>query len=421
MARAPRVVLVDSFSRTKSTADAFAAAGAQLVRVQSGKTVPRLFAGPVDLSAYLENIVHDGDLARTAALCAAHEPAAVVAASEPGVELADALSAQLGLLTNGTELSQARRDKYLMTETVRRAGLAAARQIRPASAGELREWHEALGGRVVVKPLRSGAGDGVHFCDTPSESAAAFAALDGVVNGFAQVNDGVVAQEYVRGTEYVVNMVSRDGRHHATDIWRTARISVNGILDFASSVHLVRRRGEVQDRLVAYAEEVLDALGIRHGPAHAEIKLTESGPVLVEVGARAGGGRLPLYVKELLGESQLDLTVDAYLAPGKFHARTGGDYPIGPYFVVVPMVSPVAGILRGYRHLDRIRKLESFHDMSIDVRPGSRIVPTVDDMTPLRVLLKHDSEETVLRDTGTLKYLDGESFYELEPGAVPMP
>ncbi|MGI5350686.1 ATP-grasp domain-containing protein [Streptomyces sp. CA-250714] len=419
MPNAPRVVIVDSFPGTKSTADEFAASGAELIRVQSSKVVPTLFDGPFDLSVYLDNIVHEGDLTRTAELCAAYEPDAVVAGSEPGVELTDALSAELGLLTNGVELSPARRDKYVMIETIRAAGLAAARQIRATSAEELAEWHRSLGERVVIKPLKSGAGDGVHFCDTPEESVAAFQELNGAVNGFSEINDGVVAQEYLRGTEYVVNMVSRDGRHHVTDIWRTARISVNGILDFASSVHLLRRRGEVQDRLVAYAEKVLDALGIRHGPSHAEIRMTESGPVLVEVGARAGGGRLPLFTKELLGESQLDLTVDAYLAPEKFHARVGGDYPIGPYFVVVPMVCPVEGTLRGYRHLDRIRELESFHSMIIDIEPGSRIVPTTDDITPMRVLLQHDSEETVLRDTGTIKYLDGEGFYELETEPQP--
>jgi hypothetical protein len=45
-------------------------------------------------------------------------------------------------------------------------------------------------------------------------------------------------------------------------------------------------------------------------------------------------------------------------------------------------------------------------------------VPTTTDLLPLLVLLEHDSEETVLRDAGTINYLDGESFYELEPEAV---
>ena len=41
--------------------------------------------------------------------------------------------------------------------------------------------------------------------------------------------------------------------------------------------------------LVAYATQVLDALGIRHGAAHAEIILTPTGPCLVEIGCRPQG------------------------------------------------------------------------------------------------------------------------------------
>jgi carbamoylphosphate synthase large subunit len=419
MSSARRVVVVDAYGTTKALADEFRAAGVDLVRVQSSPAVPALFQSrPVDRADYVDDIVHDGDLTATLAKCRAHEPIAVVVGEEPGIELADELSAGLGLLTNGVELSEARRDKYAMIEAARRAGLTTMRQIRPESAEEVFEWHRSTGGRIVIKPLRSTGGDGLHFCDTPEESAVAFDKVVGAVNLYSERNAGVVAQEYLRGTEYSVNTVSRDGRRHITDIWRTARISVNGIIDFANQVHLMRRRGEVQDRLADYAGRVLDALDIRHGPAHLDIKMTEEGPALVEVGARLCGGRVPSFAREMLGESQIDLTVDAYLNPQRFHERTGGDYPAGRHFAIVPMACPVEGTLRGYRHLDRIRELESFREMIVFTKPGERIVPTTTDLLPLLVLLEHDSEETVLRDAGTINYLDGESFYELEPEAV---
>jgi biotin carboxylase len=422
MSSARRVVIVDAYGTSKALAEEFRAAGVELVRVQSSPAVPGLFQGrPVDLTDYADNIVHDGDLAATLAKCRAHDPVAVVVGEEPGIELADVLSTELGLLTNGVEMSAARRDKYAMIEAVRRAGLTTMRQIRAESAEELFDWHRSVGGRVVLKPLRSTGGDGLHFCDTPADSARCFDKVVGALNLYSERNTGVVAQEYLRGTEYSVNTVSRDGRRHVTDIWRTARISVNGIIDFASQVHLMRRRGEVQDQLADYAGRVLDALGIQHGPAHLDIKMTEAGPALVEVGARLCGGRIPTFVRRLLGESQIDLTVDAYLNPQRFHERIGGDYPVGRYFAVVPMVCPVEGTLRGYRHLDRIRELESFHELLVFIKPGDRIVPTTTDLVPVLVLLEHDSEETVLRDAGTINYLDGEGFYELEPVAEAVP
>jgi hypothetical protein len=70
--------------------------------------------------------------------------------------------------------------------------------------------------------------------------------------------------------------------------------------------------------LVAYADEVLNAVGIREGPSHMEVmvnwiegegKVRVPEPCLVEVGARCHGGEgtwLPL-VKECIGYSQVRL------------------------------------------------------------------------------------------------------------------
>ncbi|WP_225830418.1 ATP-grasp domain-containing protein [Streptomyces sp. NK08204] len=408
----PLVCVVDSYGLSKLLVDEFLRRGAAVVRVQSTPDVPAACRGPFDLSDYRDNIVHRGDLAATARAVAAHRPVAVVPGGEAGVELADALSELLGLPTNGTALSAARRNKYLMIETVRQAGLAAARQAFVTDERAVRAWHGSMGGRIVVKPLRSAAGNGVHFCDTPEESAAAARAVIGSKNVISERNTAAVAKEYLRGTEYMVNTVSRDRVHRVCEIWRTTRITANGVADLPDTMYLMPRRGEVQDRLTAYAGEVLDALGVRHGPAHVEIKITASGPVLVEAGA--GIGTLPHYAHLARGASQLDWTVDAYLDPDRFLARHKDDDPRALHCAFVGLVSPFSGTLRGYPHLEQLRALESFHEVRVSVAPGQRIRRTVDDLSyPATVLLLHDSEETVLRDANTIRYLDGPSFYDV--------
>jgi hypothetical protein len=85
-------------------------------------------------------------------------------------------------------------------------------------------------------------------------------------------------------------------------------------------------------------------------------------------------------------------------------------------------VSPVSGILRGYRHLERIRELESFFEMRTAVAPGQPIRPTVDDLSyPLLVILMHESEETVLHDANTIRYLDGHDLYDVVPDEAGTP
>ena len=124
------VVLVDTYASTGTElAHGFRSAGYTPVRVQSTPEVPIALRGQPDDYPYDVDIVHHGDLPETLAALMPFQPVAVVACTEPGVELADALSEALhpitGAPTNGTALSPARRDKYQMIERIKEQGATA--------------------------------------------------------------------------------------------------------------------------------------------------------------------------------------------------------------------------------------------------------------------------------------------------------
>ena len=414
------VVIVDAYSPTRRLAPEFHKAGYQVVRVQSTPEPPLVYRTNFDLSPYAANIVHTGDLDATVRAVAAHEPAAVIAGGEAGVELADAISEAMGLLTNGTALSAARRDKYLQIETIRAAGLRAARQLLVTDAGQLTDWHRQIGGRVVVKPIRSAAGDGVSFCDTPEQSVAGYQAALGAMNVFSARNEAVVAQEYLVGGEYVVNTVSRDGQHHVTDLWKYEKITANGISDLTTGLRLLPRGDDAAMAVVPYAFEVLDALGIAYGAAHLEVKLTPDGPCLVEVGARMAGLDMPFYAQQCIGEAQLQWIVDAYVRPDRFAAAWKDDYQLQQHFISAMTVSTSDGTLQSYPLLPLVQELETLQDIRPLVAPGGELRRTVDDMTcPMIINLMHPVAELVARDFGTIRYLDGPGFYQLAAQSVP--
>lgn len=413
------VVLVDTYASIGTElAQGFRSAGYTPLRVQSSPEVPVALRGQPDRYPYDVNIVHHGDLTATLEALSCFHPVAVLAGTEPGVELADALSEALhpitGAPTNGTALSRARRDKYLMIERVKQQGLRGARQILVDDEDQLRNWHNDIGGMVVLKPLRSAGNDGVTWCRSPEDAVQAFRQLNGRRNVLSQCNDGVVAQECLVGTEYIVNTVSRDGTHHVCDIWETYRINANAIPDLLVAWRLLPATGEVQDELVAYTFAVLDALGIRHGAAHAEIKMTSDGPCLVEVGARIGGGTLPEGARLATGRSQVEWTVDAYARPEEFAQHSGRPYRLRQHVAGAAMVAPRSGTLTSYQSLEAIKELDSFHDMRVRVSPGEHLPLTTNDLTyPIFVRLVHEVGEVVARDLWTLRYIDGMSFYEL--------
>jgi biotin carboxylase len=414
----PTVAMVDVYAPTMRLAEAFMDAGYDCVRVQSTSHTPDVYAAAFPRHRFVADLLHDGDLATTAAAVAAHDPVAVLAGGELGVELADQLGEALGLPTNGSALSAARRHKYLQVEEIRRSGLRATRQLLVEDDDQLAAWVEDLGGPVVVKPVGSAGNDGVSFCSTAAEAIAAREQLVGTHNLFGLVNEGVVAQELLVGTEYAVNTVSCQGRHRVTDIWRYAKIVANGVHNRVAGGLSVSLDDPVRPAVIAYSEAVLDALGICFGPAHIELIITSDGPCLVEIGARLCGADTAYWAELAYGESQVPWTVDAYLDPDRFATRAGEPARVDRHVAMAWFTSPAAGVLRGYPRLAEVEALESFHEVRLAIKPGERLARTVDDTTePLMVGLAHPVQEVLERDFATLLYLDGDGFYDVEPAA----
>lgn len=410
-----RVAITDVYGPTLRYARAFREAGHEVVRVQSTPEVPRVYHPGLSAEVLDEVFVADLPVHDAAARLAVLAPEAVLAGGESGVELADALSEELGLPSNGTRLSEARRNKYRQVEVVRAAGLSATRQILVDDADKLRAWHSEIGGRVVIKPLRSAGNDGVHFCDTPEESVAAYLAIRDADNIFSVRNEGVVAQEFMVGTEYVVNTVSSRGQHRVTDMWRYTKLSANGVTDRVSAAVSVGPTHDAWPSLATYAYGVLDAMEIAHGPVHLEIMMTAEGPRLVELGARLSGADTAYYAQLATGSSQIDWAVLGATDPVGFEARLADPPRLEQHVAMCFLTSPKAGVLRSYPLLDEVRALASFHNQVTIVPVGGDLQVTVNDTTePMMIGLAHPDESVLERDLLTMHFLDGHGFYDVE-------
>ncbi|CAM9247499.1 unnamed protein product [Phaeothamnion confervicola] len=357
------------------------------------------------------------------ALCDLPHPiVAIVPGAETGVELADVLSARLGTRSNGEALSAARRNKYLMGEAVRAAGVRAARQAMVHSREEvdefLAEWTPDPF-MAVVKPLDSAGSDGVTLCRSADEVRAAFALIDGQVNGLGSVNDGALVMEYLDGTEYVIDSVSRDGVHKVCAIWEYDKRSVNGANFVYFGMQLRTTEGTREKELVAYARSVLDAMGIEHGPGHMEVKYTSMGPCLVEVGSRCHGGEgtwQPI-AQECLGYNQIDAALDAYIRPDEFDKVPPEPTKLRKEGREVFLVARRAGRVHSVPGVDVIRSLPSFRTLEMSAQPGSLLRPTTDCFTrPGSVQLVNESAEALLADYEAIRSLEESGLFDLVGG-----
>ena len=151
----PAIIVVDPFSSGALLANAAINRGYHCIRVNSENTSPVADLVQAGMSTQYDATVQfdsdEPDAAKALADVLAQVQAlpwkvcAVLPGAETGVLLADQLAAAMSVRTNPIHLSAARRNKWIMGETIRKAGVRAVKQTIAGSWGEavefLREWN----------------------------------------------------------------------------------------------------------------------------------------------------------------------------------------------------------------------------------------------------------------------------------------
>ncbi|MFJ8040266.1 ATP-grasp domain-containing protein [Kitasatospora sp. NPDC096147] len=394
-------VLVDAYGTGNFLPAAFARLEVDVVHVQSSRE-PIARMQPWERSHYVDALVYEPDGSTERAL-EKLDAAFVIPGQEPGVQLADLLSEAIGVRSNGTAYSEARRNKYRMIEAVAAAGLRTAAQLTTGDAEEAVAWAERHGHwPCVAKPLASASTDGVFICRDAGQLRAAFPAILGTETVFNFANTEVLVQSYLRGTEYIVDTVSVDGHAFVAGVWQYEKqLLANGKPIYNRDI-LVDPDSAEAKALIAYTRAMLAAVRIDNGPAHSELIITEDGPALVEVGARVNGHLHPAFHDLAIGANTADLTALAYVRPEDFLSRYGdGVYTKQQPAVVYNTPTELDGEVVSVDEelVQAIRNLPSVVDISVKRRAGDRIVPTHDLLTsPLRIFLTAADQATVDAD-----------------------
>jgi biotin carboxylase len=363
----------------------------------------------------------DATLARIQTAAGKLRIVAVIAGGEAGVDVADALSEKMKLRSNGTEISN-RRDKKVQQELIKAAGYRAVRQAGGADFGDVDTFLQTEAYPVVLKPTESAGSDGVKLCHNYEEAKDHFHMLmkSQMING----GDcgAVLCQEFLRGKEYVVDHVSRDGIHKTVMVFVYDKRPVNGSQFVYFGCVPVDPNSAEARILIPYIRGVLDALGCLNGPSHGEVMMTPDGPCLVEMNCRAHGGDgnwRPLCRALTGGYSQVEATVDAYLEKKSFFDLP--DKPPSPFKAAgqeVILVSFSRGTVKATPGLEIIQQLASFVYLETGVKPGTKVDYTVDLFTCIgSVILMHEDKELLEADVNKIRQLekDNELFeYEQE-------
>lgn len=363
---------------------------------------------------YVELICEKPTYEETLAEVRKYEPILILAGAEDAVALTTRLAEDLHLPGNPSSILPAMTEKPAMHEALKKAGLRyiPGKIISTVEEG-LAFFQEHNLNRTVVKPIRSAGSQGLFFCDTREEAAAAIQELLSMTDFYGFPIKEVLIQERIVGTEYIVNTVSCNGRHKLTSVLRYTKLPTQeggNIYDYLTTI-VDLEPGHAD--MISYAFQVADAIGYRYGEIHGEYILDEKGPVLVEVNCRPMGGSCPPeWLNKVYGQHETDSILDAYLEPDCFLSTINEPYHPHNMAAIKFLMVPRDMDVESLPIYQIARNLRSFHKIAAKNDHSSFFMVKTRDMETNggQIYLVHDNPKVVEDDIRLLNAIEQTNF-----------
>lgn len=240
------------------------------------------------------------DLERSAArlISQAGRVDGVVAVDTPMLALAATVAARSGLPHNPVEAVMAATDKAAQRCRWAAAGVPQpAFQIVPARAGDDAMARAAAGAGFpcVVKAVSLSGSQGVLRADDEAGAIAAAARIRGVLSRAGRAaHEPLLIEDYIPGPEVSVDGLLTNGSLAVTAVFDKPDTPAGPTFEETLLVTPSRLPEQVLAATFATAERAARALGLRHGPIHAELRIdtrqARQAPAMLELAARSIGG-----------------------------------------------------------------------------------------------------------------------------------
>jgi biotin carboxylase len=295
--------------------------------------------------------------------------AAIVGTDDDTIIVAAAASKALSLPCNQQASVEAARDKHLTRTALTRAGVKSPWFSLVSLEGDPSDAALAAEYPCVLKPLNLSASRGVIRADNPAAFMAACARITAIIETTGGDRQ-VLVEGFVPGPEVALEGMLDDGH-----------LSVLALFDkpdpmdgphFEETLYVTPSRlpDRVQRQVTRETAAAAQALGLRHGPIHAELRVNDAGAWIIEVAARSIGGLCSRSLAFSHGLSLEDLIL-----------RHATGQPIGNLsredraagVMMIPVPAP--GRFDQVDGIDAARKVPGIEEVIISISLGETLVP----------------------------------------------
>jgi len=297
----------------------------------------------------------------------------VVATDDTTVELGSRVAQALDLPHNQPRAARNSRYKHLSRQALADAGVPVPAfhiiNLRGDVAGQCAD----ISFPCVVKPLSLSASRGVIRADNREELLTACARVKAIVASEAIGDDWlrshVLVEGYVSGPEVALEGLLYQGELTVLAIFDKPDPLQGPYFEETYYVTPSRHDTALQQQIIATVKVACAGIGLREGAVHAEVRLAESGCVIIEVASRTIGGECARLLAYGTGHS-LEALVIAHAVGKPLAVKPPAD---AAGVLMIPIRE--AGILRRIEGITAARAVPFIEDILISIREGYELVP----------------------------------------------
>ena len=314
----------------------------------------------------------------------------LVVGDRPTVIAARVMEA-LGLPGHPPDAARIAQHKQKTRERLRASGLPVPRFVATTvddSAEELAELAARLDFPVVVKPVALSGSRGVMRADDPAGLTAAVARLQALMRSPEvraerdAAHDLALVEGFIPGREYAVEALLHHGTIHPLGIFEKPDPLDGPFFEETIYVTPPNLWTDDQAAILRAVARAAAAIGLCHGPIHAECRVNAAGVFVLEVAARPIGGlcsrvlrfekrSAPLFEDAevrlfSLEELLLSHALGESPAPWAREARAAG-------VMMIPI--PHRGVFRGVGGIEAARYVAGVEDVRVTAKLDQVLVP----------------------------------------------
>jgi biotin carboxylase len=312
--------------------------------------------------------------------CTASPVHGVIVVGDRPTVLGARVAEALGLRGNPANAVRATRNKLASRRAFRSAGLLTPTFTDVSVTDDPAALAVQCTYPAIIKPLALSGSRGVMRVDRPSDFIWAFDRLSrllrspDVLNERDDVHARVLIETYIPGNEFAIEGAMTDGAFRPFVIFDKPDPLVGPFFEETIYVTPSRASDVVQEAIVAAVANAARAIGLRHGPLHAECRVNTQGVYLLEVAPRPIGGLCARAIRFHDGANAI-VPLEEVLLRHSLGEDISRWAPSTRAAGVMMIPIPRRGVYRGVKGVDAAAACPGVDDIRITAKTDELLLP----------------------------------------------